>query len=281
MTASAPQESTIARATTVDLALLSQAIDEHLAAGRPEEAAAVARLVLLRLPRHLPTYQRILRATWLLKRWQEGEDWARRLLQADPGNPLAWRALAYAVEQKGLRTTAQAMWMRAFEHAPYDPDIRSGLQRTSLDDPGALALNAACLANLYLRGGRWAHAAGAYRTLAQADPRRTDFRAAWLVASWQQGAHQEAYQLAHHLTQRQPYVLFGWVVLSVLGDVNDRTLAHNPLSTMDPDGDFVRSRFAVTYEGARTPISLTAEEARGIGIRNSGYGIQRETQPPS
>ena len=261
-----PAGAPAAGATTVDLAFLNQAIDQHLAAGRPEEAAAVARLVLLRLPRHLPTYQRLIRATWLLKHWQEGEDWARRLLQADPGNPLAWRSLAYAVEQKGMRTTAQAMWMRAFEQAPYDPDIRGGLRRTSLDDPGVLALNAACLANVYLRGGRWAHAAAAYRTLAQADPRRVDFQVGWLVACWQHGAQQEAYQVARHLTQRQPYVLLGWVVLNAVGDVNDRTLAHHPLSTMDPDGDFVRTRFELPYEGARTPISLTAEEAQVVRL---------------
>ena len=114
----------------------------RLAAGKPEEAAALARIVLLRLPRHLPTYQRLVRATWMLKRWQEGEDWARRLLQADPGNAAAWRSLAQSVEQKALLPTARAMWKRAFEADPYDPDIRLGLSRTSLER--ADALDAGC-----------------------------------------------------------------------------------------------------------------------------------------
>ncbi|MBK8046536.1 MAG: hypothetical protein IPK16_05030 [Anaerolineales bacterium] len=58
------------------------------------------------MPRHLATYQRLVRATWQLKRWQEGEDWSRRLLQADPGNAVAWRSLAFAVEYKGMQRGA-------------------------------------------------------------------------------------------------------------------------------------------------------------------------------
>ena len=145
--------------TTIELAQVSQQMEARLQEDKPEEAAALARVVLLRLPRHLPTYQRLLRATWALKRHQEGEDWARRLLQADPGNSLAWRSLATAVELKAMRNSARAMWKRAFESDPYHPDIRSGLSRTSLQRTHALVLNTACLASLYLRGGRWAHAA--------------------------------------------------------------------------------------------------------------------------
>ena len=78
----------------------------------------MAQIVLRELPRHLATYQRLLRMAWALKRWDEGEDWARRLLQADPGNTLAWRSLARAVEQSGRRGQAHAMWQRAFEMAP-------------------------------------------------------------------------------------------------------------------------------------------------------------------
>ncbi len=103
-------------------------------------------IVLIRMPRHLATYQRLLRCTWRLKRWREGEDWARRLLQADPGNPTAWQAIAAAAEQRGRRAQAQAMWQRAFAMNPYAPEIRAGLARTSLDDPEALTLDLACLA---------------------------------------------------------------------------------------------------------------------------------------
>ena len=245
----------------VELARLSQAIETQLRANQAEYAGALARIVLVRLPRHLATYQRLLRASWMLKRWQEGEDWARRLLQADPSNALAWRSLAYAVEQKGMRTAAHAMWMRAFEADPYDPDIRSGLTRTSVERTPILVLNAACLATLYLRSGRWQHAAAAYGALLQTNERRIDFQVNCMVALWQQNARQDAYRLARHLTRRHPYLLMAWVVLNALGDVDDRALARNPIASMDPDGDFVRAWLAIPFVGAITTLQISAKEA--------------------
>ena len=247
--------------TTLDLAQLSQAMDTKLQADRPEEAAALARVVLLRLPRHLPTYQRLLRATWAIKRTPEGEDWARRLLQADPANPLAWRSLAYAVEQKGMRNSARAMWKRGFEADPYHPDIRSGLSRTSLDRTQALVLNTACLASLYLRGARWAHAANTYWGLMQVEERRIDFQLHCAVALWQQNARQEAYRLARQLTRRNPHLLLAWVVVSSLGDVDDRALARSPILSMDPDGEYVRNWLGIPFAGGPAPLQLTAKEA--------------------
>lgn len=247
--------------TTIDLAQISGAIEARLTAGRYEEAAALARVVLLRLPRHLPTYQRLLRATWALKRTPEGEDWARRLLQADPGSALAWRSLAYAVEQKGMRNSARSMWKRAFEADPYHPDIRSGLSRTSLDRSHALVLNTACLAGLYLRGGRWAHAANIYWGLMQVEPRRIDFQLHCAVALWQQNARQEAYRLARRLTQRYPHLLPAWVVVNSLGDVDDRALARNPIQSMDPDGEYMREWLGIPFGGVATSLPLTPKEA--------------------
>jgi tetratricopeptide (TPR) repeat protein len=246
---------------TTDLSYVSRAAEAQLQAGEPEAAAALARVILLRYPRHLATYQRLLRAAWMLRRWQEGEDWARRLLQADPGNALAWRSLAYAVELKEMRNSARAMWRRAFEADPYEPEIRAGLSRTSLERPDALMLNPACLASLYLRGGRWAHAAAAYRGLVQSDERRLDYQVNGMVALWQQNARQEAYRLARHLTRHHPYMLLAWVVLSALGDIDDKALARNPIGQMDPDGDYVRSWLGLPYAGARAPLQLTAREA--------------------
>ena len=247
--------------TTIDLAQISGAIEAQLTVGNYEAAAALSRVVLMRLPRHLPTYQRLLRATWALKRVPEGEDWARRLLQADPANALAWRSLAYAVEQKGMRNSARAMWRRAFEADPYHPDIRSGLSRTSLDRRDALVLNTACLASLYLRGGRWAHAASTYWGLMQAEGRRIDFPLHCAVALWQQNARQEAYRLARQLTQRHPHLLLAWVVVSSLGDVDDRALARNPIQSMDPDGEYVRQWLGIPFAGTAALLQITAKEA--------------------
>lgn len=243
----------------------NRAIDLAQARAEPEVAARLAATVLQQTPRHLATYQRLLQITWAMKRWDEGEDWARRLLQADPGNALAWRGLARAAEQRGKRGQAHAMWRRAFEMHPYDPEIRAGLARTSLDDPHALALDLACLAAIYLRGLRWEAAARAYRQLVKADARRIDFQLCLMLALWQSRAVEEAYALAHHLVQSQPHLLPAWVVLDATGDENDQALARSPVETMDPGGDYMSSVLGVPVpsraEAAPVTLAVTSEEA--------------------
>ncbi len=246
--------------TVVELTTVSQAMEVHIGAGEPEAAAALARMVLIRFPRHLASYERLIRVAWMLKRWQEGEDWARRLLQADPGNAVAWRSLAFAVEQKGMLPAARSIWRRAFQSNPYDPEIRSGVARTNLDRSDGLRLDGAALAGLYLRSGRWGHAAGAYQRLVKAEPKRLDFQVNWMAASWQQGARQEAYQIARYLTKRSPHVLMAWVALAALGDVDDRALARNPIQSMDPDGEFVQSWLRIPWQRLQTPIRVTLSE---------------------
>ena len=254
--------SSASESVAVDLALLGQAIDACGADGDYGGAAAIAKSILLRLPRHLPTYQRLLQIAWTLKQWPEGEDWARRLLQADPGNALAWRSLAQAVAHKGLRSAAWAMWKRAFEADPYDPEIRSGLSGASLTPQGdALMLDSACLATLYLRGERWSHAAGAYRTLVQVDDRRIDFQMNLLLALWQGGMRQDAYRLARTLSRRHPHLLLAWAVIGALGDVNDRTLARSPLASMAPDREYLAAQFRLPIECQAATIRISAKEA--------------------
>jgi predicted Zn-dependent protease len=220
-------------------------IDALIAVGDAMEAARLAQGVLRRLPRHLATYVQMLEITWQLRRWDEGEDWGRRLLQADPGNPRAWRGLAQSAEERGLRAQAFAIWQRAFEMSPYDPEIRAGVSRTSLNQPDALAYDLACLAAIYYRGQRWGHAADAYRTLVKADPRRVDFQICLAAALWQAHQTNEAYALARHLTQVHPHLLMGWVVLHRTGDENDQALARSPLETMDPTGAYVTQEWGI------------------------------------
>jgi tetratricopeptide (TPR) repeat protein len=238
----------------------NSAAEEALALEEYGLAAQMAQVILRRLPRHLSTYQRLLRIAWQLKRWDEGEDWGRRLLQADPSNGLAWRSLARAAEHRGQRAQAHAIYQRAFEVIPYDPEVRAGLSRTSLDASRSLEMNLACLGAIYLRGRRWAHAATTYRTLARAESRRIDFQALLMLALWQNRAVDDAYALARHLTQAHPHLLLAWAVLNVLGDENDRALARNPLETMDPDGDFVQRAFGVQVSPRAVKLSVTPAE---------------------
>jgi tetratricopeptide (TPR) repeat protein len=260
--------------TTVATALTdwSDAIDAALEVGESLRAAALAQVILKRLPRHLPTYQRLLVAAWQLKRWDEGEDWGRRLLRADPLNGLAWRALATAAEQRSQRAQAHATWQRAFETDPYAPEIRAGISRTALGGgewggerpaaglPAPLALNAAALARLALRGYRWARAASLYRQLIEADARRIDFQVGLLMAIWQLRARDEAYRLARSLVDEHPHLLLAWVVLDELGDVNDRALARNPIQSMDPNGEFARVWLGLPHAPRTAELTVTPDE---------------------
>ncbi len=257
--------------TTTVLADWTVAMDRQLAADEPATVAALAQVVLRKLPRHLATYQRLLAVAWRLQRWEEGEDWGRRLLRADPTNALAWRALAMAAEQRGERAQAHAIWQRAFEAAPYEPEIRAGLSRTTLhpaDAPSTpvgelptLVLNLACLATFYRRGFQWERAATTYRQLLQADARRIDFQIGLMATLWQQRSQQAAYQLAQHLTSQHPQLVMAWVALQSIGDENDRALAHAPLAAMDPDGEFVSLWFGLHYEVPPATLNVSAAEA--------------------
>ena len=242
------------------------AIEEALMADEPAQAVALAQVVLKKLPRHLPTYQRLLRVAWALNHWAEGADWGQRLLRADPGNALAWQAVAMATEQRGQRAAARTIWQRAFEADPYAPDVRAGLDRTTLRDTAnpssahPLAFNLAALASLALRGHHWARAAQLYRGLIEADARRIDFQLGLLAALWQQRAMAESHQLACYLVQKHPYLLIAWVARAATGDENDRALARDPIATMDPDGDFVRTWFGLHYAGAAITLSVSERE---------------------
>lgn len=268
--------------TTVATALTDwgYAIERALHAAEPLRAVVMAQVILKRLPRHLPTYQRLLGAAWQLKRWNEGEDWGRRLLRADPTNGLAWRALATAAEQRSQRAQAYATWQRAFETDPYDPEIRAGISRTALGGeesplavaPIALGLNLAALAKLTLRGYRWGRAAMLYRQLLGADPRRIDFHVGLLLALWQLRARDEAYQLARSLVGEHPHLLLAWVVLDELGDVNDKALARNPIQSMDPDGEFVSACLGLPHPARKTELVVTANEAALIGVNGVDDG---------
>lgn len=256
----------------VSLAALSSGMARALSADRPADVAPLAQIVLKRLPRHLPTYRQLLLATWPLKQWHEGEEWGRRLLQADPNSALAWRAVARSVEERGERARALTIWLRAFEVAPFDADIRAGLARTSLDIGNALALNQACLATLYRHGFHWRQAVAEYRALVEIDPRRVDFLAGYMAALWRLGTREDAYQVARHLVKQHPHTIMAWIVIAAVGDENDRALAYNPIRSMDPDGEYARQwlrladapqseqRVARLLPNGEIPLTITVQE---------------------
>ncbi|NJN81718.1 MAG: hypothetical protein HC802_05110 [Caldilineaceae bacterium] len=170
--------------------------------------------------------------------------------------------MARAVEQHGERAHAHGIWQRAFEVDPYDPEIRAGYSRTSLNDPNVLQLTLACLATLHLRGLRWRQAAEHYRTLLRADPRRIDFQLNLLIALWQQPQNGDAYELARYLTSSHPHLLMAWIALAALGDENDKALARNPIDELDPDGEFARRWLGPQHPDQPATLMVSAEELR-------------------
>ena len=181
------------------------------------------------------------------------------------------------------RPSAQshAIWQRAFEVAPFDPDVRIGLSRTSLEPNADLTLNQACLATVYRHGFRWRHAAAEYRTLVEADPRRIDFLIGLMVSLWRMGSRDDAYQIALYLVNQHRHLVMAWVVIAAAGDENDRALAHDPILSMDPDGEFARrwlrlengpsseQTVARLLPKGPVPISVTAQEAELIERQNN------------
>ncbi len=233
-----------------------QEIDRALRGREASRAASMAQTVLRQRPRHLATYQRLVEAAWQLQRWDEAADWGQRLLQADPGNGRAWRAVAQGLEQKEKRAEAHVAWQRAFECAPYNADIRAGLNRTNLAGTDPLRLNQACLAQLHLRCYHWRQAAAVYGELVKNNPDRSDYLVALAVALWRLDQRSDAYRAARFAVHSFPNVLITWAVVAGLGDENDRALAQHPVMNMDPDGEYVRRRLRLENAPAHEHKSL-------------------------
>lgn len=254
------------RSNSIPLAEWNQAIDDLIQRRRAEEAIPRIRAVLKNLPRHLPSYFRLLQAIWILRRWDEGQDWALRLLRADPCNELAWAVLANGAEERGALGEARGFWKQAFEQAPYSQHIRAGMVRTSPGKIEPLHLTSTTFAALCRMDGRWERAAEQYTALQQEFPRRMDIQCALLESLWRAERQPEALHLAALLSRREPNLLISWLVSARLGDETDQALAQAPLASLDIDGEYMAVRFGaeVPRERAAT-ISVSREEAAWLG----------------
>ncbi|RLT35956.1 MAG: hypothetical protein DWI57_15255 [Chloroflexi bacterium] len=254
------------RTSQVPLAAWNQAIDDLIQSKRAAEAIPRIRVVLKNLPRHLPSYFRLLQAIWLLRRWDEGQDWALRLLRADPCNELAWGVLANAAEQQGNLADARRYWVRAFENAPYNQQIRAGMVRTTPGKADPLQLTPVAFASLCRMDGRWPRAVELYTPLQQERPHRMDVQCALLESLWRAERPEEALHLAAHLVRQESNLLIGWLVSAQVGDETDQALAQAPLAALDADGEYMAVRFGSTLISSKlVTIGLSGEEAAWLG----------------
>jgi tetratricopeptide (TPR) repeat protein len=248
----------------ISLRAWGEAMDDALERRDTERVFSMSRIVLKQAPRHLPTYFRLLQALWIARLWEEGKDWAQRLLHADPGNELAWAMLARAAEEHNQLEQARLYWSRAFENAPYNRIIRAGKNRTFVGRPNCLALTPACLGTLYRFGGRWEKAVRIYRPLVAKNPERLDLQCGLLEALWQAGANYafEALQLARHLANIHPELLLAWIVGAEIGDETDRALAQAPLMEFDDGFDYASWRYNVPSRPNSRTILVSPADAR-------------------
>ncbi len=256
-------EATASRsAAWLDLAQWRSHIDALLVRNRAAQAVPLIQIVLNHLPRYLPIYTQMLQALWLDRRWLEGERWALRLLRADPAQEIAWAMLAQRAEDEGQPTGAHRYWRLAFEQAPYNRTIRSGLARTTAGQARSLALNRATLAAIYRSSGQWQKSLALYSHLVTEQPARADYQCGLLEALWQLQRTEPALALARTLVQREPHLLLGWLVSAHLGDEDDQALAQAPLTSLDADGAYAAARYAGPNPYARpVHIAISAQEA--------------------
>lgn len=250
----------------VALARWNQAIDDLIQHRKADDAIPRIRTVLRNLPRHLPSYFRLLQAVWLLRRWDEGQDWALRLLRADPCNELAWAVLANAAEEQGRLAEARRFWQQAFENAPYNQHIRAGMVRTSPGTENPLRLTHPALASLCRMDGRWDRAAELYTSLRAEQPQRPDLLCGLMESLWRAGQEAEALGMALSRIRQEPNCIIAWVVSVHAGDETDQALSQAPLAALDADGEYSAVRFGAELP-VGTPASIGVSNAEAVWLR--------------
>lgn len=265
-------------------------MDTALDRGEVQTAVALAHLLLRKQPRHLATYERIIHICWTARRWEEGREWGLRLLRGDPSNVLGWGMLALAAEKRGEQgnrgggpvgpvgpvgqDVAHSLWQRALALDPYNAEVRAGWSRTAISTPPGQSqmgdngpqpvLNQAALAFLQLRAKRWAVALPLFTDLARLDNGQVVYSMGHLLSLWRTQKSGPARLLAQELTTAHRGMLAGWLVLSHVGDANDRAIAQGYVQSLDPDGEYAIRWLGPASQRADYAISLSAQEQASL-----------------
>ncbi len=135
----------------------------------------------------------------------------RRVLSADPEDPVAYTSLATIFQRQGLISEAAWHLERAYELVPDNMQTRKDLLRLYAERdgkyPSRLRLTPGALARLYFREGLFTQAISEFRTIASESPRRLDARVALAEALWRADQVHQSSQVAQDLLQALPYCL--------------------------------------------------------------------------
>jgi tetratricopeptide (TPR) repeat protein len=183
----------------------------------------------------------------------------RRVLSADPEEPVAYAGLGAIYEERGL--VEEAIWQmeRAMELSPRNAEIRRAL-RNLYEKRGGLhsrrvKMTRGALARGYMRGHLYPKAIGEIRDIVQAHPHRLDLRVALAQALWHDRREQDAAAVCQGILDDLPNCLkaclmLGQVWLNSDKDERARSLLQ-VCQTLDPDNEVAQNLL-----GPRSPLPL-------------------------
>lgn len=198
-------------------ALIGEA-SASLERGYAQHALELARHVLTRYPRAVAAYRVMGRACVELGQWAEAADLFKRVLGVDPED---WEAYAgLGIIYRGQGAVEEAFWHleRAFELAPWEPELAAALLALRGEREGRevrrLPLTRSWLARTYLRGQLLRYAIRELEGLLREDPERMDLQAALAEALWRSGDRPEAARVSLSLRERLPNCLKANLILA-------------------------------------------------------------------
>lgn len=248
MTESRPEGS----ATSMALTAWMEILDEHLAAERFPAASTVLRGLLAQRPTHLDAYERALELTWQLRQFRECRSMAMRLLRADPLNLSAYCVLArlQEMEEHATGEDARWLWQRAWQMHPLHAELRGRWLKVN----GDLELDRPALGFIHMHSRHWIEATREFGRLAERSPARTDWRVASLISLWRSYRRAEARTMARALVDGNRHLLAGWLILDLVGDEVDQTIAQTYIHRLDPEGTYTERMLGFGFVPAGSAV---------------------------